>query len=295
MSRSETRLYENETARLCQPQSGVLLREASMRRAGLWIATMIVISTTSIIMAGEGSSSIELGGPRQVTAAIATTDDNYEVSVRMLPVKTFDPTTNALLSREKSRAYALQALARHLGGRKTGDMRLSISGATTVKAKADGTNFLFVLRVPQNRVALEGIDELKTKGTRSTTTPTTSNPADAIETSRDASPLLTCKQDYQTTAESLLSNLRGELKAAVEKFGDDEPAFDAAVAGLEETLDVHWEKLRPEIEKDKLLLSHERQELLTEVQAHHEQFLDSLRQAVDLRDKQQAQKKMAKP
>ena len=266
-----------------------------MRRVGLEVATMMVISTTSIIMAGEGSSSIELGGPRQVTAVIATTDDNYEVSVRMLPVKTFDPTTNALINRDKSRAYALQALARHLGGRKTGETRLSISGATTVKAEADGPKFLLVLRVPQSRVVLDGIDELKTDGKRSATTPTMPKTANSIVTSRDASTLLTCKRDYQTTVELLSSNLREELKSMVEKLSKDESAFDEVIASLEEMLDVRWEKLLLEIEKDKLLLSHERKELLMEVQANHEQLLDSLRQAVELRDKQQAQKREAKP
>ena len=266
-----------------------------MRQVVLWVAAMIVISATSIIMAGEQSSNIELGGPRQVTAVIATTDENYEVSVRMLPVKTFDPTTNSLLNRDKSRAYALQALARHLSGRKTGEMRMSISGATTVKAEADGRKFLLVLRVPQNRVVLEGIDELKTDGQRSATTSPMPKTANSIETSRDVSTLLTCKRDYQTTVELLSSNLREELKSVVEKLSDDESAFDEAIASLEETLEVRWEKLRLEIEKDKLLLNHERKELLTEVQSHHEQFLGSLRQAVDLRDKQQAQKRKAKP
>ena len=266
-----------------------------MRQVVLWVAAMIVISATSIIMAAEGSSSIELGGPRQVSAVIATTDDSYEISVRMLPVKTFDPTTNSLLNRDKSRAYALQALARHLGGRKTGEMRLSISGATTVKAEADGPKFLLVLRVPRSRVVVEGIDELKADGKRSATTPTTIKTANSFVTSRDASTLLTCKRDYQTTVESLSSNLREELKSVVEKHSDDESAFDEAIASLEEALDVRWEKLLLEIEKDKLLLSHERKELMMEVQNNHEQFLGSLRQAVDLRDKQQAQKRKAKP
>ncbi len=266
-----------------------------MWRTGLFMALMIVGSVSPGSAADRESSNIELGGPRHATAVITTLDNDYHIAVRMLPVKAFDPTTNAFLNRDKSRDFALQALARHLSGLTTGNVRLSISGATTVQAEQDGTKFLLVLRVPRDRVALRSSEAPK----RGETTTAAKQPktADSTETETvsDASTLLTCKQDHQNTVESLSNNLRDELKSVEEKLNADEAAFDEAIANLEETLDARWKRLRLAIEQDKLLLNLERKELLAAVQVRHEQLLGALRQAVERRDEQQAKSKKAKP
>ena len=264
-----------------------------MRRTGLFMVLMIVGSVSPSRAADRESSNIELGGPRQASAVITTLDNDFHIAVRMLPVKAFDPTTNSLLNRDKARGFALQALARHLSGLKTGEVRLSVSGATTVQAEQDGLKFLLVLRVPRDHVALRS-NEAPKRGEK-TTAAKQPKTADSTETVSDASTLLTCKQDYQNTVESLSNNLRDELTSVEEKLNADEAAFDEAIANLEETLDARWERLRLAIEQDKLLLNLERKELLTAVQIRHEQLLGALRQAVEGRDEQQAKSKKATP
>jgi hypothetical protein len=221
--------------------------------------------------AAEGPATIDLGGLRHVQAVVSLEDGQYTVRVRMLPVTCFDAVTNARVNRDKGEGYAFQALARHLSAEKS--VQMEVSGARVAATGRDGKFFTLTLQVPRTGVKLLREGEAPANAPRS----------GVVQRVAFDAPFFTRKRDYLHTAEWLAAGLNADLRAAESKAGPDEKrqaAFALAVAELEERGDDLFQKLRSEVEEDKLLLAVEREEVLGDLARRQAAWLEALRKAV---------------
>jgi hypothetical protein len=219
--------------------------------------------------AGE-AATIDLGGPRQARAVVTTGPEEYEVKVTLLPVRCFDQATNDRLGRDLARQYALQALARHLSGRKAAE--LTISGARVTAAGGGGKSYALTLTVP--RAGVQARDDPPAP---------TREGAEAVAFDAD---LFTRKRDYLQTLDRLAAHLAADLEVLQKKTagaGKDE-AFALGIAELEEQGLKNLDQLAAEAGADRLLLFTEKEEITDGLAGAREKFLERLRQAVRRRD-----------
>lgn len=219
----------------------------------------------------EGPRTIDLGGPRKASATITVAGSDYLIRARMLPVTSFDETTNAQINRDRARLLALAALARALSGSKTAE--LAVSGARVEEQGKDGKFHTLRLRVPRS-----GVVVLK---------PGTKSPPHA-KTERIAfgGDLFTRKRDHAQTLEqlhgALLADLR-RLEAAQQKKPDAE-AFALGITDLEEKGTRNLDRLVRLIRNDISLFSHEQDELAQSVARQKKTFLARLKKALEAKE-----------
>jgi hypothetical protein len=214
--------------------------------------------------------AIDLGGLRQAKADVTASHEQFTIRVRMLSVTSFDAALNARLNREKARALALLALAKHLGGKK--DTEFTVSGAEVRRAGADGKLYILVLCVPRKGVAL-------VRAGRHAPPKRTAVPGSGVDRVIFTSELFTRKRDYLDTMEQLAANALRALRAAEGKAnGPDQQTgdFSFAVAEIEERGLENLQKLGQEIKDDLLLLSVEQEELAAALVKHKEKLLARL-------------------
>lgn len=228
----------------------------------LWTVVGITLATAGMVRAAEEKpAKIDLGGLRKVTADLTASADMYVFKVRMLPVHAFDAATNAELNREKARQYGLQALAKHLG-----ESEVIVSGVQVADPAIDGKFYTLVVRVPRKGVeVVKKVQEPKPQG------------KDRPEQIAFASSFFTRKQDYLNTLGQLVKKLDVDIKRIE---GKQEKAFFLAVADAEEHGTTNLKALSDEIQKDALLLSVEKEELLKAVAPHKDLLLDKLKALV---------------
>jgi hypothetical protein len=223
----------------------------------------------SVVSAEDGAATIDLGGPRQVRAVVTTGPEAYAVKVTLLPVRCFDQATNECLSRDLGRQYALQALARHLSGKKAAE--LTVSGARVTVAGGQGKSYSLTLTVPRAGVHVRaGPPAPQRQG------------VEAVAFDAD---LFTRQRDYFQTLDRLTAHLVADLEALHEKTapGNDE-TFALGIAELEERGLKNLEQLATEAGGDHLLLFTEKEEIMGRLAGAREMFLERLRQAVRRRD-----------
>jgi hypothetical protein len=195
----------------------------------------------------DAASTIELGGLRQARAVITASGSDYLVKVRLLPVQSFDASTNARLNRDKGRELALQALAKHLSGKTSAE--LIVSGAQVERVGSDGKSYTLELRVPRKEVAVVRESDKAPPAVKQ-----------GQERVAFRSELFTRKRDYLSTLEKLAANAVADLQSAA-KPEQSEDSFPAAVAEVEQRALKNFDGLAKEIKGDLLLLSVEREEL----------------------------------
>jgi hypothetical protein len=191
----------------------------------------------------------------------------------MLPVKSFDPATNAPLNRDKARSLALRALARHLSDKP--EVHMVVSGSQVTKAGLEGDVFTLTLRVPRRGLTVVPAEDGRGKVEKTAATA-------ARENISVPSALLTRKQDTLDTLERLVRESERGLKACREAAGKQrrEQAFYLSIAELEDRTQANLDKLSAEVNADTLLLKVEKEELLRSIQARKESVLVSLKEAV---------------
>lgn len=210
--------------------------------------------------------TVDLGGLRQAKAALTVLDSDYRIKVRMLPVSCFDSGTNARLNRDKARRLALQALAKHLSGKKS--VELTVSGAQVEKFGTDGKFYTLSLRVPR-----DGVSMVREAG----------EPPPAARKDRERvafnDDLFTRKHDYTDSLEKLAGSLSSELEKAAKPDASAD-SFSLAIAEIEERETANLENLEKEIGADRLLLDFDRGELTEALKKQRARMMDQLRAAV---------------
>jgi hypothetical protein len=222
------------------------------------------------VPAGDGVATIDLGGPREVQAVVTAGPEEYAVKVTLLPVRCFDQVTNDRLSRDLARQYALQALVRHLSGKKTAE--LTVSGARVTVAGAQGKSYALTLTVPRAGVQVRAGHRVR--------------PREGVETVTFDADLFTRQRDYLQTLDRLTAHLAVDLGALQKKAagpGSDEE-FALGIAELEERGLKNLEQLAAEAGGDHLLLFTEKEEITGRLAGAREKFLERLRQAVRRRN-----------
>jgi hypothetical protein len=239
-------------------------------------ALILAAQFVSLVRAGvEPVVKIDLGGMRNVTADVTVSGDDYLVTVRMTAVRTFDPSTNARINRQKARGFALQALGKHLAARAAKTVAMSVSGAVVDDSGADGKAYRMILRVPEDGVKLSG----KAKGGPTVDGPRNSKTRERVSVPSD---LFSRKQEYIDTAQQLGDILSAEVestRAEVIKSPPSDEFYDA-VAEIEERGISGFEQLAAESQADKLLLRIEMEEVEKAIELEKKDLLELLRSVV---------------
>lgn len=222
------------------------------------LCTLICLYSTAL---AEPPKTIDIGGPRKVTATVTEDGEWYDISVSLIPVRCFDSGMNRQLSKEKARSFATEALFRYVGGGKS--QSATISNAEIIEAGIVDTRFVLVMRVPRNGVILIEV----TNANR--------NRKSKDGTARRS--LVKAKDDYQETLDVMTKTLVDDLPM----FNGKLSQFYEAVSNSEELGITRLASLKKEIKEDRLLLSTEREGLLKSVAVEEELFLTRLRKQLE--------------
>ncbi len=112
--------------------------------------TLLVFAASA---AEEPARTIEFGGMRRARATVEATDSAFLVKVRLLPVQAFDEVTNRRVTRQKARQLALEAMLRHLTGKRSGE--LTVEGARVTAIGSDGKFFTLTMEIPRRGISTE--------------------------------------------------------------------------------------------------------------------------------------------
>lgn len=231
------------------------------------LVVLISLYSTTIRADEPASVQVPLGGPRKVVATIAEQDGNFDINVRMIGVGSFDKATNNRLNREKARTYAMHALARHLGIKKT----FAVKGVTLGEAHNEGKTYSLMVTVPKN-----GLDT--TSQTEGEATPKEDKTA-KIDLGKFLG-LLSVKEDYIATLQEFSKTIAEDLPptpADLKREND----FLRSVADLEESGVKSLASLRKEVKADKRLLAVEVDEVVALIEKEETAFIERLKQQVD--------------
>jgi hypothetical protein len=249
-----------------------------------------------------GVQTIRFGGVRNVTATVSESDEGYRIAVEMFPVRAFDPATNKALNLSKGRAYAAQALGKHL---KTG--RLTIRGLEVRQIDTGGNTFRMVAVVPRDGVLAGTADSLVALQ-RHKTPDTTAHPPVQPETLPQTAPrrheirltadattadFLNRKADYLDTVMRIQEAI-SEEGCSLESGSPKPDDFYDAIGNVEERAEAAFKALGGQVEEDKLLLSLEQEELRPALRKARAETLDSLKSAVARFDQKQEKTKKEK-
>lgn len=229
------------------------------------------------VLAAE-TAEVEIGGVRKVVATIGLAEGKYEIHVRMRPVRCFDPATNARLNREKAQHFAYQSLISFLGEENSRDASARISGATYGTPTSDGGFYCLEVRIPKDGVRILAQGRPVKEKIRDDDSERT-----IVEVVKPSA-LLTRKDDYRSTIEQLAELRKSELNSVVSEKALPKNDFYGKIAEIEERGMHNLDRLKSEIEGDKLLLRMEAQESLELVQGERDALIETLRQAVEKYD-----------
>lgn len=227
---------------------------------------------------------VRLNGVRQVEATIHDDGRAFEVTIRMLPVRVFDVATNARLNRDKAKAYALQALARHASPDRK-PARMTLRGVEVIAVGQDGKFFNLTLRVPcEGLVFFPASPVSKSMSTDEVEAVAVRGRDQPIEEVTPSSSLLSRRGDLLATVEQLTNIFDGGLRVLDSTSFDSEQAFDFALVDLEEETASRFDRHELDVTKDQLLLTEERAEILRATQASRKHCLKQLQAIAKARD-----------
>lgn len=231
--------------------------------------TLVLVMLLCPVTTGASDDAtvrLSLGGPRKVEATIDERGQAFDVAIRMIGVTCFDTATNNRLSREKARAYALDALARHLGVTQS----MTVKGVTVTEARTEGKVHFLKVNIPR-----DGITKAVTAQHEDTPRKRKSATPD-VSTRHD---LFTAKEDYIDTVKGLTCLLLADLPPLPTDAVHAE-AFFTLAADLEESGLKSLSSLRQAIRSDKLLLTIEMKEVMAVIDEEEAAFIERLKQHV---------------
>ncbi len=216
------------------------------------IATMSFAAQTGI----EGTAEhIKLGGLRQVHVTISKHEESVDLNVSFIPVAGFDSATNDRINKQKGRTYALEALARYLGGDRAS---VVVSGMTVLGVQQTGGKWDGHYKVSKAYIAETTPRPIADSGR--ITSPLESKSAN----------LLTRKGDYLDTIYALTEQ---DIHFSPDIHGEE---LDLAIAETESSIMLAFDSITADIKKDVLLLDIEKNELIGEIRRVREQFIRRL-------------------
>lgn len=226
---------------------------------------------------------IKIKSVRPCTATVLADEDNYEITVSLLPVRCFDAATNRELSFRKAEQFALLALLKYLtpsdSGSKTesgtSQKTLKYSGLTTSDRRWDEKSCRVVCRIPRAgvqivpRAAIRSSEESQKGGRQSTDSKRSANKKDEQGRqlfSPGTGSILNLEDDYRDTIQSLAATL-AEGTPSVPLSLEELDEFCDCISEREERLDRLVNAMKKSIADERGLLSIERDPLLAELNA----------------------------
>ncbi len=217
---------------------------------------------------------IKIKSVRPCTATVLADEDNYEITVSLLPVRCFDAATNRELSFRKAEQLALLALLKYLtpsdSGSKTesgtSQKTLKYSGLTTSDRRWDEKSCRVVCRIPRAgvqivpRAAVCSAAESQKRGRQST------DEQGRQLFSPGTGSILNLVDDYRDTIQSLAATL-AEGTPSIPLSLDELDDYYDCLSGREERLDRLVNAMKKSIADERGLLSIEREPLLAELNA----------------------------
>jgi hypothetical protein len=253
------------------------------------------------LKAVSGEQAIRIGGVRDVTATVSSSDGVYHIAVQMLPVEAFDPATNKRLNLSKARMYAMQALANYLRTE-----NLTIRGLEIQESGTKGDRFWLVVRIARKGVSVGTAAKSpppkhpRTADAASRSSPPASSPErpqsvpqrHEIGSLADATvaDFLNRKADYLDTIVRLRESLSEEGGSLERQSLKPEDFYDS-IGSVEERAEAAFKAIGGQIDEDKLLLRQERDELRPALKTAHAEVLRSLKAAVARFDQRQEKSK----
>ena len=228
----------------------------------LFLAIFLQDSVSSLNAINDHKTIIVLGGARKVLATITEKEESYEIEVRLIPVRCFDPFLNRQLSQDKGHAFVVEALMRHLGNGKIQSVK--ISNSKIIESKNVDDRYVFVESIPRKGISFDKI------------VPANKKPNAGSQVS-----LLKAYDDYQQTLAEIIKALTNDMPKLTENLKD----FYLALVNLEQLGIDRFTSLRKEVKTDRWLLGFERDELLDKVKREENQFLIKLRKLVEEAEK----------
>jgi hypothetical protein len=252
------------------------------------VLSLVVFLSTPCVAQDSLVESFYLGGPRKVVAQVTQEGERIEIAVDMLPISCFDAATNKKLNREKAIRYVHLAFAEYLGvaGRQVSSLKLAEMSVRS--ENFDKKRFKFIVVLPFTSAPLrEEVSSTNAEQKVSAKEKDSLEPvAPKTEQQRKVTPatrprLLQLADDFIDTSRSLLQMRKSDAPSMPEQMDKlSLTSFFIEIADLEEKAERDFEAICFEVEKSKLLLSTEVQEVLLKIQADKKEFFDNLRQLV---------------
>jgi hypothetical protein len=230
----------------------------------LWF--IFLISLPAFVRAEE----FNFKQPRDARILVNGNSLPWLVEVDFISINCFDTEKNLLLNRSKSDYYVKLALMQKLG-LGSGDS-LQIEGKKRISENVGRNRYYAKFEIPKPPFAV--------KSGASSNDSLSSGDASKEngKAFSDRSDLISRKEDVLETINSLDKISRMQFPIAPNKGASNEETeiFLNSIADFEENCERSYQSLKNEIEKDKLLLSNERKEVLNKMQNDQKHLLNDL-------------------
>lgn len=222
---------------------------------------------------------VEFVGFRKATAVILSDDTGYTVTAEMTPVKVFDDASNTAVNRRLLMGIALRGLVNLLSDE---PVTLTVTAATPGKITMAEDRCQLTIRIPIDGIEVQPLDE-------SPDTP--SRNSSGNDTVRDGAPLLASgplgvgpdllarKQEYATLVGELADVWKGEVDVLQEAAMDGVEVHLVTGATIANRVSDNFLALSAEIQRDLMLLSFERQELLEQMRSQEQRLIETIHSA----------------
>jgi hypothetical protein len=267
---------------------------------GIFVASLPLLAHSS-----TGPQEIVVGGPRDVRASIQEVGEDYIVTVSFVEVSAFGEAQNTLINRGKARDYAMMMLGRHLN--MPNEVNYTVRGMQPIENQMSEGRYVGVFKVPVSGVmqvrpkAVSDAEEEGEEGQVATLSEETNTTRDQITAVLEKSvtiqeEITTIQQAGSSSSEvipgGLLSRAAQYLNrietlglSSIAELGQDFRDLPleeiASVAkNIQHEIEQRSLELSAEIEKDRLLLRYDIQQLQSEIgvwKAHYINQIDELR------------------
>lgn len=250
-----------------------------------YAACLACASVTLFAASAHGEDEpqvIELGGLRQATAVVVSDDTEHTVAVQMIPVKAFDASLNAAISRRLLIEAALRGLAKAISKE---PITLTVGGLTAGELSIEKDACRLTVQIPVAGLEVQSAPAPGEPKSGHPGGPTTDL---ADDSSHDptllqvnaCAGLLSRKHEYAELIDTLASTLIAEVGSLpITSVDEPDADDDSAAVKLAASVTGHFDALSLAIQDDLMLLSIEKQDLLQDIRSQQQKLLNAIRRA----------------
>lgn len=257
-----------------------------MTRHRLFIGFIVAVTFSESEIHAEDAvrpRTIQLDGPRNAQATVTVAETEYVIAAEMVPVDVFDEPTNRDLNQRLLTRVAFRALARFLSDE---PIRLTVTGIQAENLDTHDEISSLTIRVPRSGVAIRPTSPEDPLMTRTSPADSAQNEPTASVVPKDdnrdrlivRSGLLSRNQEYRTLIENLADLWEADLQDASGR-NDGDAVPNSAIENITKRASESFRALNEAIQKDLLLLSVEKSDLVQQLGARERRLLKAIRSA----------------